>query len=115
MRSGWGLTEYSDILRSVLTPYCSLREVWLKEIGQRHVLIFGDFRKRSGGINSVQIHPTHWSELVAPGRAVSVLTPKFTSKMGDREEDWEQPFEERFLLLFRNQANIHLLWHYNLN
>lgn len=39
MRSGRGLTEYSDILRSVLTPYCSLREAWLKEIGQRHVLI----------------------------------------------------------------------------
>lgn len=38
MGSGWGLTEYSDILRSVLTPYCSLREAWLKEIGQRHVL-----------------------------------------------------------------------------
>lgn len=23
--------------------------------------------------------------------------------------------EERFQILFRNQANIHLLWHYNLN
>lgn len=46
---------------------------------------------------------------------VSVLTPKLTPKMGDREDDWEQLFEERFLVLFRNQANIHLLWHYNLD
>lgn len=38
MSSIWGLTEYPDILRSILIPYCSRREGWLKEIGQRHVL-----------------------------------------------------------------------------
>lgn len=27
---------------------------------------FGEFRNISGGINSVHIHSTNWSELVAP-------------------------------------------------
>lgn len=47
MRSGWGRTEYSDILRSVPTPYRSLREAWLKEIGQRLVLTLENLGKEA--------------------------------------------------------------------